>query len=350
MWTFEEMVEAFDSKVGVLASLVSSDEKVRWWNEGQARLGFYRPLTVDLAWAEGDRSITLPTDFLSVDKLIFDDGVCPVAWWPFGKTLKLDDPEGAPEAGSARLHYWAEWPEMTTETEPYWQHGQYGGTLLGDWTRSESITPIQVPEALLVPLDFDDEYADRLAGGYTMQARVVGSWYRLDTLRVGWAGDLGPNATVIANRPGGRTSNWLMAGETWDTGWVNVSLTGTPLQKKVSLYAAGNWFPGYTVHGGTALSIRWTLDLTDLEDHYEPVFRSELTWAQDYACLYYSLHRFYRRLASNRNLYTRYATLVGRNAIAPEDLQNESERYRQDFIETRDEHRRITPAFAYGGS
>lgn len=64
---------------------------------------------------------------------------------------------------------------------------------------------------------------------------------------------------------------------------------------------------------------------------------TELTLAQDYACLYYALSRFYRRLSSNRMYYKRYSTLVKQNAVTPTDLQQEADRYYQDFLEARDD-------------
>lgn len=65
---------------------------------------------------------------------------------------------------------------------------------------------------------------------------------------------------------------------------------------------------------------------------------------EDYACIYYALHRFYRKLVSNRVHYARYSTLLGANAIAVGDLQAESDRLLQDFTDARSELPPLQPA------
>lgn len=74
---------------------------------------------------------------------------------------------------------------------------------------------------------------------------------------------------------------------------------------------------------------------------------TDLTAAQDYACLYYALSRFYRKLSSNRAYYKRYATLVGQNAISMTDLQQEADRYYQDFLDSRSDLEPDPPSFFY---
>ena len=76
---------------------------------------------------------------------------------------------------------------------------------------------------------------------------------------------------------------------------------------------------------------------------------TELNISQDYACLYFSLHRFFKKLSSNRGYYKRYATLVGQNAVSMSDLQQESDRYYQDFLDAREDLEPDPPAFFYGG-
>lgn len=74
---------------------------------------------------------------------------------------------------------------------------------------------------------------------------------------------------------------------------------------------------------------------------------TELSLAQDYACLYYALSRFYKKIASNRAFYKRYATLVGQNAVSMTDLQQEADRYYQDFLESRADFAPDPAAFFY---
>lgn len=72
------------------------------------------------------------------------------------------------------------------------------------------------------------------------------------------------------------------------------------------------------------------------------------TKQEDYACLYYALARFYRKLASNRVQYTRYSTLLGANSVSVADLQNEADRLLQDFIDARADLPPLQPAAFYG--
>ena len=74
---------------------------------------------------------------------------------------------------------------------------------------------------------------------------------------------------------------------------------------------------------------------------------TDLTLAQDHACLYYALSRFYRRISSNRAFYKRYATLVGQNAVSMTDLQQEADRYYQDFLDSREDLDPDPPASFY---
>lgn len=193
-WTDDAMIVAFDAEASVAASLAVAALKIQWWNEGQARLGFYKPSTADITWAAADRSVSLPAGFISLDKIVVDDGDTVEPWRVFGSALVIDDPTGASAAGGARIYYWGQFTEMTTST------------------------------------------------------------------------------------------------------------TAT-----------------------------------------------ELTLAQDYACLYYALSRFYKRLSSSRAYYKRYATLVGQNAVSVQDLQDEAASYYQDFLDARDDIKPLPPAFAYEG-
>lgn len=192
-WTRTAYVAAFDAEAGDIASLAVEAQKVLWFNEGQSRLLRRKPSESAIGWAQGDTEVPLPADFIQMDKVVEDDGVTPQPWRVWGENLVMDDSEGASQNGTARLFYWAEWPEMLT--------------------------------------------------------------------------------------------------------------TG--------------------------------------------VLPTELNLSQDYACLYFALHRFYKKLASNRAYYKRYATLVGQNAVSMTDLQQESDRYLQDFLDARADLEPDPPAFFY---
>lgn len=192
-WTSANYILSFDAEAGAVASLATTAQKILWFNEGQARLLKYSPLTDDITWLAADRSVALNSDFVEMQKIIFAAGVSHEPWRVFGQTLVTDDPGGASAAGSARVYYWADWPVLT--------------------------------------------------------------------------------------------------------------------------------------NGGS----------------------SSLNAAHDYACLYYALHRFYKLLSSNRFYYKRYATLVGANVVTASDLQQEADRYYQDFLDSREDNHPVPPAFYFEG-
>lgn len=193
MWSETTMVASFDAEAGDIATLATTTQKRLWFNEGMARLLRRKPKSQDITWTALARSVALASDFVQLDKIVVDDAVTIEPWRVWGETLVLDDPLGATGAGTARVYYWGEWPEMAAQ----------GGQV------------------------------------------------------------------------------------------------------------------------------------------------SELNLSQDYACLYYALSRFYRKLSSNRGYYKRYSTLVGQNAVTMSDLQQEADRYYQDFLDARDDLEPDPPAFFF---
>lgn len=192
-WSDDTYITAFDAEAGDIATLGTSAQKIIWFNEGQARLLRRKPTYADVTWIAGDRSVTIvASGFVQLDKIVFTDDTTIEPWRVWGKTLILDDPDGATAAGGARVYYWGEFTEMTTAT------------------------------------------------------------------------------------------------------------TAT-----------------------------------------------DLNLSQDYACLYYALHRFYKKLSSNRAYYKRYATMVGQNAVTMTDLQQEADRYYNDFLDARSDLEPDAPAFFY---
>lgn len=191
-WSEDAFITAFDDLAGDIASLATDAQKRQWFNEGQARLRRRKPNETEIEWSGGDRTVDLPSDFVSVNKTIFDEGSSIESFRVWGQTFVIDEPTGARGDGSARVYYWSDW------------------------------SPIE---------------ADTLA--------------------------------------------------------------------------------------------------------------TELNVSQDYACLYFALHRFYKRLSSNRAFYKRYATLVGANAVSMTDLQQEAESYLNDFLDAREDLEPNPPAFFY---
>jgi hypothetical protein len=113
-----QIVYEFDKAVGTdLAALVTAQGKVNWFNQAVARhaagIERYYAQVQDITWTLGQRTVTLNTDFIELDKLVTTAGYVPQAWRVYGEQLVLDDSEGATQAGGARVYYWAEFPLLT---------------------------------------------------------------------------------------------------------------------------------------------------------------------------------------------------------------------------------------------
>lgn len=74
------------------------------------------------------------------------------------------------------------------------------------------------------------------------------------------------------------------------------------------------------------------------------------TRAEDDAAIYFACHKLYRSVAGDRVRYQRYSTLLGANAISVADLQNQSDRYLQDFVDARADLQPRPPAAYYSGA
>ena len=191
-WSQADYAASFDAEAGEAAGLVDRDMRIRWYNEGQARLVRKKASIFDLTWNAGDSITDSIPGFLQLDKIVWLTDVVPQSFRVWGDSLIIESSEGATATGAATIYYWAEFSPM----EP------------------------------------------------------------------------GTDAT-------------------------------------------------------------------------------ETTQTEDFACLYYALARFYRRLASSRSIYTRYSTLLGQNAVSMADLQQEYERYYQDFIDSREDVEPKPPAYFY---
>jgi hypothetical protein len=62
---------------------------------------------------------------------------------------------------------------------------------------------------------------------------------------------------------------------------------------------------------------------------------SELPGIGDSACTSYALHRFFRKLVSDRSYFKRYATMAGQNAVNVDDLAQTSDDHYRDFLDLR---------------
>lgn len=112
MYTQAQIKTAFDEELGDSAGLFTLNETTRWFNDGQARLEWYRPQMSTLSWTAGALTVALPADFALADKLVLNSGVADEGWEQHGTTLHHPDSTGASAAGQGRLFYWAYWPDV----------------------------------------------------------------------------------------------------------------------------------------------------------------------------------------------------------------------------------------------
>ena len=116
MLTQAEIFEAFSDEAGDAASLSSEAQVARWFNVGQARLGWYRIVEDELTWAEGDTTLALPADLFSVEQLLYPQSAGEDRWEPRNGSLVIEDYDGAQAAGSLKLWYRAYWPDVDTDS------------------------------------------------------------------------------------------------------------------------------------------------------------------------------------------------------------------------------------------
>jgi hypothetical protein len=114
MYTQAEIKAAFDEEAGDVAVLATIGEVTRWFNDGQARLGWYRRDTADLTWTLGASVIQIPTPMAGIDHLLYPDGNVEERWVEGVQCLQIIDYEGATSAGSARIIFRAYWPDVTS--------------------------------------------------------------------------------------------------------------------------------------------------------------------------------------------------------------------------------------------
>jgi hypothetical protein len=96
-----------------LNELIEEGPIDRWVNQGKDQLGARYGKTVDKTWIAADPSFDLPTDFGVLDRIVpLADSALPIGRI-FGGKYWFDDPDGASEAGSCRVFYWTQYPDIT---------------------------------------------------------------------------------------------------------------------------------------------------------------------------------------------------------------------------------------------
>ena len=96
-----------------LAALLDTSKTTRWFNEGQARLGWFKTSMVDVTWDADDNTIDFAEVYPGVEEILFPDATNERRWEPTVGGLIIRDYEGATEAGSAKVVVHTYWPEVT---------------------------------------------------------------------------------------------------------------------------------------------------------------------------------------------------------------------------------------------
>jgi len=115
-WTPTEYVAQFDALAGDVASLASTAEKILWFNDGQTRLLRMKQKRGVVAFTAAQTSVALPVDFVSLDKLVMENGSDWQEFRVFGNPpfLHTDDTDGFSGAGNVIVYYNAYWVDIAS--------------------------------------------------------------------------------------------------------------------------------------------------------------------------------------------------------------------------------------------
>ena len=142
----------------------------------------------------------------------------------------------------------------------------------------------------------------------------------------------------------------------WDAGATTVDLPDDFL--RVASFICSTEVPAHRVWGRTLVILSASGapragSATLLYHGYFPAITgsavSQLTDVANYACVSYALYRFFKRLASSRSDYRKYATLTGSNGVDLDELDGLSERHYADFEAVKGELEVPEPVAFYEG-
>jgi hypothetical protein len=113
MYTQAEILTAVGEQLGDVSALATDAEKIRWFNDAQARIGWFGVTSIDVTWAEGDRSISLPATVYQVEEMLYADSEYERRWEPVTGALVIYSEDGARADGGAAVLVRTYWPEVT---------------------------------------------------------------------------------------------------------------------------------------------------------------------------------------------------------------------------------------------
>jgi hypothetical protein len=115
--TEAQIIAAVQEELSDLSSLLSpTSMATRWFNEGQARLGWYTHGTEDVTWADGDLFVAFSGQVIEVVEVLYPEDVDERRWRAVQGGLLIEDIEGADGDGSATVIVRTYWPEVDSDT------------------------------------------------------------------------------------------------------------------------------------------------------------------------------------------------------------------------------------------
>lgn len=115
MMTQAEIVAAIADELGTNLStlLPSSAVQTRWFNEGQARLGWYKHDVLEVSWTEGDLYVAFASPIVEVVEVLYPEDTRERRWRATQGGLLIEDYEGAYDDGDAKVVVRTYWAEVT---------------------------------------------------------------------------------------------------------------------------------------------------------------------------------------------------------------------------------------------
>lgn len=116
--TLAEITSAVEAEVGSkLATLIPAGAVARWFNEGQARLQWYKDSVIGpLTWLADASTVDYGVPVVEVVEILYPEDAQETRWRPGQGSLLIQDYNGAEYAGSLKLLARVYWDEVDGAT------------------------------------------------------------------------------------------------------------------------------------------------------------------------------------------------------------------------------------------
>jgi len=117
MLTEAQIASAVNDELGAkLQTLIPTGAVTRWFNEGQARLGWFTYGSEAVNWVEGDNFVALTTPAVGVESILYPEDAQDRRWRHVQGGLLIEDYAGAYADGDAKVILRTYWPEVDSST------------------------------------------------------------------------------------------------------------------------------------------------------------------------------------------------------------------------------------------